>query len=67
MTHVCEGIIQIWQLGTELWDETFNFEDNIGFLVLKMIVWKNDPCLWMNFSILTHLNRVMGQNIQFWR
>ena len=30
MTPVCEGIFQIWQLGTELWDKTFNFEDDIG-------------------------------------
>ena len=24
----------------ELWDKTFNFEDNIGLLVLKMIISK---------------------------
>ena len=40
MTPVCEGIFQIWPLGMELWDKTFNFEDNIGLLVLKTIILK---------------------------
>ena len=42
---VCEGISQIWPLGRELWDKIFNFEDNTGLLVLKMIILKKDPCL----------------------
>ena len=40
---VCEGISQIWPLGRELWDKIFNFEDNTGLLVLKMIILKKDP------------------------
>ena len=31
-------IEQIILSQTEIWDEMFNFEDNIGLLVLKMIV-----------------------------
>ena len=38
VTPVCEGIFHIWMLGMELWNKTFNFEDNIGLLVLKIIV-----------------------------
>ena len=40
---VCEGISQIWPLGRELWDKIFNFEDNTGLLVLKMIILKKTP------------------------
>ena len=29
-TPVCEGMFQIWPLGTELWDKMLNFKDNIG-------------------------------------
>ena len=40
MTPVCEGMFQIWPIGMKLWDKTFNFEDKIELLVLKMIVSK---------------------------
>ena len=43
----------------------FNFEDNIGLLVLKMIAWKKQCLFVKEFSILTTSNRVMGQDIQF--
>ena len=46
---VCEGIFQIWPLGTELQDKTFNFEDNIGLLVLKIIILKNQEIFKKNF------------------
>ena len=41
----CEWLLQIWPLGTELWDKTFNFEDNIGLLVPKRLSGKHNPCL----------------------
>ena len=49
----------------ELWDKTFNFEDNIGLLVLKIIALKNNPYLWRNVSILTTWNGFMGQTFIF--
>ena len=33
--------LKIWMLGMELRDKRFHFEDNIGLLVLKMILLKN--------------------------
>ena len=30
---------------TEIWDEMFNFEDNIRLLSLNKIIWKDDPQL----------------------
>ena len=43
MTPVFEVIFQIWPFGMELWDKTFNFEDNLGLAVLKMIVLRKQP------------------------
>ena len=31
-SFVCEGIIQIWQHGTELWHQLFKFKDNMQVL-----------------------------------
>ena len=54
MTHVCEGIFQVWPFGTDLWDKTFNFEGNVGLLVLKMIVWKKTATICEEFFNSDH-------------
>ena len=48
-SFVCEGIIQIWQHGTELWHQLFNFKDNMQLYVLKTTVWKklSPACEWL--------------------
>ena len=38
---------------TEKWDRMFNLEDNIGLLVLKMIIWKERPLFAEEFFKLT--------------
>ena len=61
MILVCEGIFQIGSLGMELWDKTFSFKDNLGLLVLKIIVLKNQAIL----KIFPTPHQKKKENIQF--
>ena len=67
MTPVYKGIFQNWQLGTELRDKTFNFEDNIGLLGLKMIVWKKQLLSVHDIFNSGHLEQSYGTKHSVWR
>ena len=61
MTPICEGIFQIWQLGMELWNKMFSFEDNIVLWhYSKQSSWENDPYLWRNIFKSDNLEQSYG-------
>ena len=43
----------------------FNFEDNIGLLVLKVIIWKRLSLFVMKFCKSNHLEWSYGKNVEF--
>ena len=43
----------------ELW-KTFNFEDNLELLILKMIIWKKQPLFVKEFFKSDHLEQSYG-------